>query len=114
VRVYAVEGNSHIAPARRYLSRTGQLLEHAPFCERDLRGPQGPGIVEGENVEVYIKHRGNGPGGIVGTVHTLPHHPFDVVGWDGCLGPSPAKVDTRSGGYAASVSLSDSCRCWFS
>ncbi|MFD7919528.1 hypothetical protein ACFV3R_09920 [Streptomyces sp. NPDC059740] len=29
-------------------------------------------------------------------------------------GPSPAKVDTRSGGYAASVSLSDACWCWFS
>nr|WP_262415300.1 hypothetical protein [Streptomyces gougerotii] len=40
-----------------------------------------------QDVEVYIKHRGNGPGGIAGTVHTLPHHPFDVVGWDGCLYP---------------------------
>ena len=39
---------------------------------------------------VYIKHRGSGPnasGGIVGTVHTVPFHPLDVVGWDGCLYP---------------------------
>ena len=28
-----------------------------------------------------------GPGGVVGTVHTLPFHPLDVVGWDGCLYP---------------------------
>ncbi|MGI9158065.1 MAG: homogentisate 1,2-dioxygenase, partial [Marmoricola sp.] len=38
-RLYAIEGNSHIAPPRRYLSRYGQLLEHAPYCERDLHGP---------------------------------------------------------------------------
>ncbi|WP_330350856.1 homogentisate 1,2-dioxygenase [Streptomyces sp. NBC_00582] len=85
VRIYAVEANSHIGPARRYLSKHGQLLEHAPYCERDLRLPDGPTVVEGENVEVYIKHRG--PGGVAGTVHTVPNHPFDVVGWDGCLYP---------------------------
>ena len=85
VRIYAIEGNSHIGPARQYLSKHGQLLEHAPYCERDLRVPTDPRIVEGSDVEVYIKHRG--PGGVVGTIHTLPHHPFDVVGWDGCLYP---------------------------
>ena len=41
-RLYAIEGNSHIAPPKRYLSRYGQLLEHAPYCERDLHGPVGP------------------------------------------------------------------------
>jgi homogentisate 1,2-dioxygenase len=87
VRIYAIESNSHITPPKRYLSRYGQLLEHAPYCERDLRVPTDPRVVEGGNVEVYIKHRGNRPGGIAGTVHTLPHHPFDLVGWDGCLYP---------------------------
>ncbi|MEU1184022.1 homogentisate 1,2-dioxygenase domain-containing protein [Streptomyces sp. NPDC005820] len=85
VRICAIEANSHIGPPRRYLSRHGQLLEHAPYCERDLRLPDGPRTVEGENVDVHIKHRG--PGGVAGTVHTVPHHPFDVVGWDGCLYP---------------------------
>ncbi|MFJ9558659.1 homogentisate 1,2-dioxygenase [Streptomyces fuscichromogenes] len=85
VRIYAIEANSHIGPARRYLSKNGQLLEHSPYCERDFRLPEGPRTVEGEDVEVYIKHRG--PGGVAGTVHTLPNHPFDVVGWDGCLYP---------------------------
>ena len=88
VRIYAVEGNSHITPPKRYLSKFGQLLEHAPYCERDLCGPSAPRVVEEQDVEVLIKHRVNGvPGGIGGTVHTLPHHPFDVVGWDGCLYP---------------------------
>ena len=44
-------------------------------CERDLRGPGEPRVVEEEDVDVYIKHRGPGPGGIAGTVHTLPRHP---------------------------------------
>ncbi|HWU22776.1 MAG TPA: homogentisate 1,2-dioxygenase, partial [Nocardioides sp.] len=46
VRLYVVEGNSHIGPARQYLSKHGQLLEHAPYCERDLRMPTDPRIVE--------------------------------------------------------------------
>ncbi|MFJ4268663.1 homogentisate 1,2-dioxygenase [Paenarthrobacter nicotinovorans] len=86
-KLYFIEGNSHIGPARNYLSKHGQLLEHAPYCERDLRGPEGPLLAEGSDVEVYIKHRGNGPSGLAGTIHVLPDHPFDVVGWDGCLYP---------------------------
>jgi homogentisate 1,2-dioxygenase len=93
LRAYCIEGNSHISPPKRYLSRFGQLLEHAPYCERDLRPPQGPllaqeaGASAEEPTEVYVKHRGNGPGGVVGTVYTYPYHPLDVVGWDGCLYP---------------------------
>ena len=93
LRVYTVEATSHIAPPKRYLSRYGQLLEHAPYCERDLRLPEGPLLAEDigarpdEETEVFIKHRGPGAGGLAGTVHTQPHHPLDVVGWDGCLYP---------------------------
>ncbi|NPC96357.1 homogentisate 1,2-dioxygenase [Nocardioides sp. zg-DK7169] len=85
VRIYAIEANSHIGPPKRFLSKFGQLLEHAPYCERDLRGPSEPRVVEGSEVEVYVKHRTSA--GIVGSVHVLPEHPFDVVGWDGCLYP---------------------------
>ncbi|MDQ3480585.1 MAG: homogentisate 1,2-dioxygenase [Actinomycetota bacterium] len=93
LRIYCIEANSHITPPKRYLSRFGQLLEHAPYCERDLRGPDGPllaadvGADPDGQTQVLIKHRGNGPGGVVGTVYTYPFHPFDVVGWDGCLYP---------------------------
>ncbi len=87
LRLYIVEANSHIAPPKRYLSRYGQLLEHAPYCERDLRVPTEPLLVDEAGVEVYVKHRGPGPGGLAGTVHVVPQHPFDVVGWDGCLYP---------------------------
>jgi homogentisate 1,2-dioxygenase len=85
LRTYVVEASSHIAPPKRYLSRYGQFLETAPYCERDLRAPAGPLLAEESDVEVFVKHRG--PGGPVGTVHVVPEHPFDVVGWDGCLYP---------------------------
>jgi homogentisate 1,2-dioxygenase len=85
LRVYCIEAGSHIAPPPRYLSAFGQFLEHAPYCERDLRGPDPPEVVAGAEVEVLVKHRG--ARGLAGTVYTYPHHPFDVVGWDGCLYP---------------------------
>src|SRR5918999_540839 len=50
LRTYAIEANSHIAPPKRYLSRYGQFLEHAPYCERDLRGPGEPLLAEGTDV----------------------------------------------------------------
>ncbi len=87
VRAYCVEATSHVRPPQRYLSRYGQLLEHSPYCERDLHGPQEPLLVEGTDVEVLTKHRGPGPSGVVGSVVVHATHPFDVVGWDGCLYP---------------------------
>ena len=90
LRAYCIEANSHITPVKRYLSRYGQLLEHAPYCERDLRGPAAPLLADtastgAGDVDVLVKHRG--PGGVSGTRYTVPQHPFDVVGWDGCLYP---------------------------
>jgi homogentisate 1,2-dioxygenase len=79
--VLAVEASGHIRPPRRYLSQYGQFLEHAPYCERDLRGPGGPLFAEGEDVPVVVRTRA----GL--TRLTYAHHPFDVVGWDGCLYP---------------------------
>ena len=87
LRAYCIEANSHITPVRRYLSKFGQFLEHSPYCERDLHGPGEPDQATGTEVTVYIKHRGDGPSGISGTIHVYPQHPFDVVGWDGCLYP---------------------------
>lgn len=90
-RLYAIEANSHIAPPKRYLSRYGQLLEHAPYCERDLHGPTAPFQADGEDVDVLVKHRTSA--GVVGTRMTYATHPFDVVGWDGCLYPYTFNID---------------------
>jgi homogentisate 1,2-dioxygenase len=90
-RLYVVEANSHIAPPRRYLSRYGQLLEHAPYCERDLHGPGEPHLADGTDVEVLVKHRAGGQ--IMGSRLTYATHPFDVVGWDGCLYPFTFNIE---------------------
>jgi homogentisate 1,2-dioxygenase len=90
-RLYAIEANSHIHPPKRYLSRFGQLLEHAPYCERDLHGPTEPFLAEGDDVDVLVKHRVGG--GIGGTRMVYATHPFDVVGWDGCLYPYTFNID---------------------
>ena len=87
VQAYAIEANGHIGPPRRYRSKFGQLLEHSPCSERDLHGPSEPLLAEGTDVEVLVKHRGDGPGGLAGTRMCYDTHPFDVVGWDGCLYP---------------------------
>jgi homogentisate 1,2-dioxygenase len=81
LRVLAIEATGHIGPPKRYLSVRGQFLEHSPYCERDLRGPTEPLVVEGEEIDVYVQHRRGW------SRLTYAHHPFDVVGWDGCLYP---------------------------
>ena len=86
LRLLAVEASGHIGPPRRYLSKKGQFLEHSPYCERDLRGPAEPFTAEGEDVEVLVQHRGHGSA-TAWTRYRYAHHPFDVVGWDGCLYP---------------------------
>lgn len=81
VRLLAVEATGHIGPPKRYLSVRGQFLEHSPYCERDVRGPGAPLLVEDSDVEVYVQHRRGW------TRYVYAHHPFDVVGWDGHLYP---------------------------
>lgn len=77
-----LEAAGHIGPPARYLSSRGQFLEQAPYCERDIHGPTEPLFVEGEaEAEVLVRHRS----GL--TRYRYAHHPFDVVGWDGCLYP---------------------------
>lgn len=81
LRLFVVEATGHIGPPKRYLSAKGQFLEHAPYCERDLRGPTEPLLVEGTDIDVYVRHH-DGTSKL-----TYVNHPFDVVGWDGCLYP---------------------------
>jgi len=76
-----LEAGGHIGVPARYLGPTGQHLEGAPYCERDLRPPVGPLLEETTGVEVLVRHRGGW------ARHTYAHHPFDVVGWDGCVYP---------------------------
>jgi homogentisate 1,2-dioxygenase len=81
LRTLVVAATGHIGPPKRYLSTRGQFLEASPYCERDLRAPTEPLQRDGEDVEVYVRHRRGW------TRFTYARHPFDVVGWDGCLYP---------------------------
>lgn len=77
-----IETTSWITTPKRYRNEFGQLLEHSPFCERDIKGPEvlETHIDEGK-YEVRTKSRGYLHS------HIYNHHPLDVVGWDGYLFP---------------------------
>jgi homogentisate 1,2-dioxygenase len=81
-RLFIVESFSPIRYPKRYLSKYGQLLEHSPFCERDIRPPQDLVTIDEEG-DFLIKAKKKG---ILYGLH-YGHHPFDVVGWDGCCYP---------------------------
>ncbi len=77
-RIFYVESFSPIRFPKRYQNRFGQLLEHAPFCERDLKLPQDLETHDATG-DFLIKVRKQG------LLHQLVYaaHPFDIVGWDG-------------------------------
>jgi len=81
LRTLVFEARGHISPPRRYLSARGQFLEHAPYCERDIRGPERLVEVPDGPADVLVRHSTGW------TRYTYAHHPFDVVGWDGHLYP---------------------------
>ncbi len=81
-RWLVLESRGRIETPKRYRNEYGQLLEHSPFCERDIRRPTAPLTVLKEGAfEVRIKAGGRY------SAYTYEHHPFDVVGWDGYLFP---------------------------
>jgi homogentisate 1,2-dioxygenase len=81
-RFFVIEAPSQIEPPKRYRNEYGQLLEHAPYSERDVRLPESlETFTNTGEFEVRIKVRDRL------TRHILDHHPFDVVGWDGYLYP---------------------------
>ena len=81
-RLFIVESFSPIRYPKKYMSKEGQLLEHSPFCERDIRPPQNlQAIDEAGDFVVKTKKKGR-----MYHIH-YGYHPFDVVGWDGCCYP---------------------------
>ena len=72
----------HIDIPARYLTPEGQLREGAIFSERDLRAPTAPlASADTGPAEILVRTRA----GL--TRHVSADHPFDVVGWDGCVYP---------------------------
>lgn len=77
-RLFIVESFSPIVTPHRYRNHFGQLLEHSPFCERDLHAPETL-ETHNEKGDFLMKIRKQN------VLHELVYasHPFDVVGWDG-------------------------------
>lgn len=77
-RLFIVESFTPITSPKRYRNNVGQLLEHSPFCERDIKLPQDLECFdETGDFKVLIKKQG------LIYPYTYGTHPFDFVGWDG-------------------------------
>ena len=73
-----MESFAPIFTPKRYKSSSGQLLEHAPFCERDFKLPTQLETHDSTgDFTIKIKKQN--------VLHEFVYatHPFDVVGWDG-------------------------------
>ena len=77
-RLFFLESFSPIYAPKRYKNNFGQLLEHSPYCERDLKLPQDLETHD-QKGDFVIKIKKEG------VIHPLIYasHPFDVIGWDG-------------------------------
>ncbi|HHZ65184.1 MAG TPA: homogentisate 1,2-dioxygenase [Flavobacteriales bacterium] len=77
-RHFIVESFHPMYTPKRYRNNFGQLLEHSPFCERDIRPPSDLETHD-EKGEFLMKIKKEG------MIHEYVYetHPFDVAGWDG-------------------------------
>ena len=81
-RLLIIESSSPIETPKRYRNETGQLLEHSPFCERDIRKPADLETHDEQgDFRFFIKKQDQ-----IYPYHYL-NHPFDVIGWDGHVWP---------------------------
>jgi homogentisate 1,2-dioxygenase len=73
---------------QRYRNRYGQLLEHAPYSQRDFHGPLDlETFDESGSWRLLLRVRG------AMQEYELDRHPFDVVGWDGYVWPYTFNAD---------------------
>lgn len=81
-RLLVMESHSPVYPPKRYQNSMGQLLEHSPYCERDIKLPHSLETHdEHGDFRVMIKKQN------MIYPYTLATHPFDAIGWDGYLYP---------------------------
>ncbi|HOX77406.1 MAG TPA: homogentisate 1,2-dioxygenase [Bacteroidales bacterium] len=77
-RLFIVESFSPFRFPKRYVNRMGQLLEHAPFYERDIRKPENLETHDAKGDFIVMVKKQD----LVYPYH-YASHPFDVIGWDG-------------------------------
>jgi homogentisate 1,2-dioxygenase len=77
-RLFIIESFSPIRTPKKYRNNHGQLLEHSPYCERDMKLPNNLVTHDQEgDFKVLIKKQG------LIYPYTYGTHPFDFIGWDG-------------------------------
>ncbi len=82
VKLFIIESDTPFDIPAHYRNEYGQLKEDAPYYERDFHPPQFMEPVdERGDFKLILKVSDRT------FKYTLPHHPFDVVGWDGFLYP---------------------------
>lgn len=77
-RLLIINSRHPIYTPKRYRNHFGQLMEHAPFCERDIRKPNSLETHD-EKGDFIVKIRKQNE--LIDVVYA--YHPFDVVGYDG-------------------------------
>ena len=82
LRLMIMESTHPVETVSRYRNEMGQLLEHSPYCERDIRPPSEL-ITERESKEYLVKIK---KGGFLHQ-YVYDYSPFDLIGWDGYLYP---------------------------
>ncbi len=77
-RLFIVESKNPVYSPKRYRNWFGQLLEHSPYCERDIHPPHELETYDDKG-EFIIKVKKQD------TIHEYVYaaHPFSAVGWDG-------------------------------
>jgi homogentisate 1,2-dioxygenase len=81
-RLLIIESTAPIETPGRYRNQYGQLLEHSPFCERDIHKPDTLNTTDEKGeFKLYIKKQD------ALYPYIYLNHPFDVIGWDGYLYP---------------------------
>lgn len=77
-RLFIVQSFSPVYTPKRYRNWFGQLVEHSPYCERDIRTPyelethdeKGDFLIRIKKQDILYDY-------------IYANHPFDLVGWDG-------------------------------
>jgi len=82
VKLFIIESFSAIDIPKHFRSEYGQLLEHAPYSERDFNTPElQDAVVEKGPFDLIVKFKDRFQ------KIELEWHPFDLIGWDGFLYP---------------------------
>lgn len=87
-RLLVFESAGYIRTPKRYRNKHGQLMEHSPYCERDIRRPEKLQTRDEQGDFPIVIKRDNRLHEVV-----LEHHPFDVVGWDGYFYPWALNIE---------------------